>query len=129
MKNYLQNCLYLLKFKRRYETIILNFYSFVSYLFYKISFWLQTASSWYVDTKGTNVSDEDDDIIQTRKVAQNLVIDDGELKQKMKEQWDQQERENMQKEFIHYQNVLFDGKLKLFSRSSTKIKSITEIVP
>lgn len=59
--------------------------------------------SWFVDTKGT--TEHDDPEINNTK---NQEID-GEIKQKMKEQWEQQERENMQKEFIHYQDVLFDG--------------------
>lgn len=40
--------------------------------------------------------------------------DIGERFTEQRQQWERQEVKNMQKEFVHYQDVLFDGKCKQF---------------
>lgn len=92
------------------KVIIITKYMFIFVSLLKLLIYFKESLSWYVDTKGTTESSTEP--LDNGEI--NSVHIDGELKQKMKEQWEVKEKENMQKEFIHYQDVLFDGKLDCF---------------
>lgn len=88
--------------------------------------------SWFVDTNGEPERIERD--IVHENFSRNLQPIDGEMKQQMKMQWEEQERENTQKEFIHYQDVLFDearthgvGYFKFSTDDEERIKQQKEL--
>lgn len=66
---------------------------------------------WIVDTKGDDgeqpigdggdAVDNDDDALSM--ISKASKIDE------MRLNWERQEQENMNKEFVHYQDVLYDG--------------------
>lgn len=66
--------------------------------------------------KTTAAAEETDD--NSKEIEKILHVpqpdDIGERFIEQRKQWEKQETENMQKEFVHYQDILFDGKLHFF---------------
>lgn len=48
---------------------------------------------------------------ESESESEDELLKTGRLIQQTREQWEKQEEENKEKEFIHYQDVLFDGKI------------------
>lgn len=48
--------------------------------------------------------EEEDDLLKT-----------GRKLQQMREEWERKESENIRKEYVHYQDVLFDGESLIFN--------------
>lgn len=60
------------------------------------------------------------EITEEEKKVQRILEqteDVGERFMEQREKWDQQQTENLQKDFVHYQDVLFDGEWKIFDFS------------
>lgn len=45
--------------------------------------------------------------------SEDELLKTGRQIQQMRDQWEQQESENKDKEFVHYQDVLFDGEWQI----------------
>lgn len=72
---------------------------------------------WIIDTKGEEekpiaevpLPDDNDDDDTLSMISKTSKIDE------MRLNWEKQEVENTNKEFVHYQNVLFDGKCNIMN--------------
>lgn len=51
---------------------------------------------------------------ESESESEDELLKTGRLIQQTREQWEKQEEENKDKEYIHYQDILFDGKLTPF---------------
>lgn len=69
---------------------------------------------------------EDD---QSDSESEDELLKTGRQIQQMRDQWEQQESENKDKEFVHYQDVLFDGGLLNYFSSRTILILVFNSLP
>lgn len=79
-----------------------------------------TSSAWFEDTKGSTTSQLPPPppipSVPVVSVQQKILINDDDNStiaskiDEMRSNWDKQEEENINKDFVHYQDILFDGK-------------------
>lgn len=66
--------------------------------------------------EASQVDDADNADSSVESESEDELLKTGRQIQQMRDHWDRQEEENKDKEFVHYQDVLFDGE---FQRSLT----------